>query len=115
MNSAAPTSITRLAPLLPRLTDAEVQFEARLVEPALIPPDDPRVAELPSLSLETIITGWRVIVTAEWPDGSLARAVLPSGMQAHEALSAALREAYATGRDALERLHLQTGGVNGNA
>lgn len=113
--SLAPTPIVRLAPLSPRLGDFAVIHDGRLVDAALVAPEEPRLGGNSSLFLQAVTLGSRTSMLVEWPDGSLAYALLPCGVLAQEALCTALREAYARGRHCLEALHLQAGETAGTA
>jgi len=105
MPSTAPTPFFRLPPLLPRLSDEEIVHAARVLNPGLVDPNDPRVQDEPR-ALFAITCESRATLALEWPDGTLAHAALRAGATAHHALEEALRAAYARGRDRLELIHL---------
>jgi hypothetical protein len=110
--SAAPTSIVRLATLQPRLADFCVITDAKLLDHRLVPADEIRLRDQPLEGMEPILFSSLVLVV-EWSDGTLARAYLRPGQNLPEAMTAALRAAYEQGRAALERIYseAENGGI----
>lgn len=115
-NAPQPLFITVLAkPLEPRLPEGAVIAQARVIAPQDCDPTDPRLAIPGDHSLRFIVHGAVGHLAIEWPDGVLAWAYIPGGLNVLRGMRESLLDAYQRGRDALELIHLQHLAPSGEA
>lgn len=109
MNQVTPLFTTTFSQQLgPRLTEGAIVTQARIVEITDAALADPRLADDATVTaLNVIVHRSPAHMVLQWPDGVLARAFLPTGDQLLMGMRAAMLDAYARGRKALEKIHLQ--------